>query len=227
MFRTCWISCESSFEVNIIIGGTEARTFLLQTRKGETTSTMEAGATSSDSKIVQDIVRALQAHDDANRSFDFPKFYGIETVDTITPRALIRRIENAAIIGAWCNWRKCAELLTALYSKAGEFMYYYSRKIPEDDWDSLKEGFIMCFEPKEAKEFNFVPLPDLKQGPRESVEAFRARVHRECHRVNLSINAAHISTVKGNWDASVLNMVKAERQDAANMVCSFFERKFF
>ena len=53
---------------------------------------------------------ALNDHDRMRRSTDIPLFYARRDKDTVLPRILIDRIEDAAAIATWDEARKIREL---------------------------------------------------------------------------------------------------------------------
>ncbi len=57
---------------------------------------------------------ALNDHDRMRRSTDIPLFYACRDKDTILPRILIDRIEDAAAIATWDEARKIWELKLCL-----------------------------------------------------------------------------------------------------------------
>ena len=61
---------------------------------------------------------ALNDHDRMRRSTDIPLFYARRDKDTVLPRILIDRIEDAAAIATWDEARKIRELKLCLRERA-------------------------------------------------------------------------------------------------------------
>jgi hypothetical protein len=123
------------------------------------------------------IAQALNDHDCMRRSTDIPLFYARREKDTVLPRILIDRIEDAAAIATWDEARKIRELKLCFRERA--IIWYKSLKDDNIDlavWDDVKKEFLDTFEPKYSAKTVCANFADLKQHPEESMNDYRCRV---------------------------------------------------
>jgi hypothetical protein len=128
-------------------------------------------------KKMANIAQALNDHDRMRRSTDIPLFYARREKDTVLPRILIDRIEDAAAIATWDEARKIRELKLCFRERA--IIWYKSLKDDNIDlavWDDVKKEFLDTFEPKYSAKTVCANFADLKQHPEESMNDYRCRV---------------------------------------------------
>jgi Retrotransposon gag protein len=120
---------------------------------------------------------ALNDHDRMKRSTDIPLFYACRDKDTVLPRILIDRIEDAAEIATWDAARKIRELKWCFRENA--IIWFKSLRdytINLNDWDEVKKEFLETYEPKYSAKTICANFADLKQMPNESMNDFGCRV---------------------------------------------------
>jgi hypothetical protein len=123
------------------------------------------------------LAQALNDHDRMRCSMDIPLFYARREKDTILPRILIDRIEDAAAIATWDEARKIRELKICFRECA--LIWYKSLRDDNIDlavWDDVKKEFLDTFEPKYSAKTVCTNFADLKQHPEESMNDYRCRV---------------------------------------------------
>jgi len=123
------------------------------------------------------LAQALNDHNRMRRSTDIPLFYARREKDTVLPRILIDRIEDAAAIATWDEARKIRELKLCFPERA--IIWYKSLRDDNIDlavWDDVKKEFLDTFEPKYSAKTVCTNFADLKQHPEESMNDYRCRV---------------------------------------------------
>ncbi len=88
------------------------------------------------------LAQALNDHDQVKKSTDILQFFARRERDTVHPRILIERIEDAATIAAWDEARKIRELKMCF--RDCTIIWYKSLKDDNIDlaiWDDLKKEF--------------------------------------------------------------------------------------
>jgi hypothetical protein len=123
------------------------------------------------------IAAALNDHDRMKRSTDIPLFFAHRNKDTVLPRILIDRIEDAAEIATWDAARKIWEL--KLCFRENTIIWWKSLcdyTINLNDWDKVKKEFLETYEPKYSAKTICANFADLKQMPNESMNDFGCRV---------------------------------------------------
>jgi hypothetical protein len=111
------------------------------------------------------------------RSTDIPLFYARHKKDTVLPRILIDRIEDAATIATWDEARKIRELKMCFLDRA--IIWYKSLKDDNIDlavWDNVKKEVLDTFKPKYSTKTVCANFADLKQHPEESMNDYCRRV---------------------------------------------------
>ncbi len=111
---------------------------------------------------------ALNDHDRLKRSTDIPLFFARRDKDTVLPRILIDRIEDAAEIVTWDAARKIRELKLCFRENA--IIWWKSlcdSTIDLNDWDEVKKEFLETYEPKYLAKTICTNFADLKQMPNE------------------------------------------------------------
>jgi hypothetical protein len=94
-------------------------------------------------------------------------------MDTVLPRILIDRIEDAAAIDTWDEARKIRELKLCLWDHA--IIWWKSLRDDTIDltiWDDVKAEFLFTYEPKYTAKTVCANFTDLKQHPDESMNDF-------------------------------------------------------
>ena len=120
---------------------------------------------------------ALNDHDRMKRSTDIPLFFANRAKDTVLPRILIDRIEDAAEIATWDEARKIRELKLCFRERA--LIWWKSLRDDNIDlavWNDVKAEFLVTFEPKYSAKTVCANFADLKQHPDESMNDYRCRV---------------------------------------------------
>ena len=165
------------------------------------------------------ITQALNDHDRMRCSTDIPLFYARRKKDTVLPRILIDRIEDAAAIATWDEARKIREQKLCFRERA--IIWYKSLKDDNIDlaiWDDVKKEFL---EPKYSAKTVCSNFADLKQHPEESMNDYRWRVQ---------VAYDHLIDNKPNTMAAVhlagttVNQAKAE---GINDMALFFKHQLF
>jgi hypothetical protein len=143
------------------------------------------------------LLKALDEHDLIMRITDIPPFFGRKEKDTITPRYLVNRIEDAATIAAWPDdARKITEFRLRL---RGDALVWWE-SMEECSWNNIKDIFLKTFEPKFSAR-------DLVQRPGETVNDYHVRVHQACRTLFESMPEA-LATVR-------VSIVGATHEEAA------------
>jgi len=122
------------------------------------------------------IAQALNDHDRMRRSTDIPLFNASREKDTVLPRILIDRIEDAAI-ATWDEACKIQELKLCFRERA--IIWWKSLRDDNIDlavWEDVKKEFLDTFEPKYSSKTVCANFADLKQHPNESMNDYRCRV---------------------------------------------------
>jgi hypothetical protein len=120
---------------------------------------------------------ALNDHDRMRRSTDIPLFFARRDKDTVLPRILVDRIEDAAAIATWDEARKIRELKLCLRDRA--IIWWKSLRDTTTDlanWDAVKSAFLRAYEPKYTAKTVCANFTDLKQHPDESMNDFLCRI---------------------------------------------------
>jgi hypothetical protein len=123
------------------------------------------------------IAAALNDHDRMKRSTNIPLFFARRDKDTMLPRILIDRIEDAAEIATWDAARKIRELKLCFRENA--IIWWKSLRdytINLNDWDEVKKEFLETYEPKYSAKTIWANFADLKQMPNKSMNDFGCRV---------------------------------------------------
>jgi hypothetical protein len=168
---------------------------------------------------------ALNDPDRMRRSTDIPLFYARRDKDTVLPRILIDRIEDAAEIATWNEARKIRELKLCLRERA--IIWWKSLKDTTIDinvWDDVKKEFLTAYEPKYTAKTVCANFTDLKQHPDESMNDFLCRIQVACDRL-LDNKPAAIATVRTTIAAGATEaQIKAE---GINDMALFFKHQLF
>jgi hypothetical protein len=168
---------------------------------------------------------ALNDHDRMRRSTDIPLFYARRDKDTVLPRILIDRIEDAAAIATWDEARKIRELKLCLRERA--IIWWKSLRDTSIDlavWDDVKKEFLTAYEPKYTAKTVCANFTDLKQHPDESMNDFLCRIQVAYDRL-LDNKPATMPTVRGTIAAGATEAeVKAE---GINDMALFFKHQLF
>jgi len=130
------------------------------------------------------------------RSTDIPLFFANRAKDTVLPRILIDRIEDAAEIAAWDEARKIRELKLCFRERA--LIWWKSLRDDNIDlavWNDVKAEFLVTFEPKYSAKTVCANFADLKQHPDESMNDYRCRVQVAYDRL-IDNRPATIATVR-------------------------------
>jgi len=168
---------------------------------------------------------ALTEHDRMRRSTDIPLFYARRDKDTVLPRILIDRIEDAAAIATWDEARKIRELKLCLRERA--IIWWKSLRdttINTAVWDDVKKEFLTAYEPKYTAKTVCANFTDLKQHPDESMNDFLCRIQVAYDRL-LDNKPATMPTVRNTIAAGATEAdVKAE---GINDMALFFKHQLF
>jgi hypothetical protein len=168
---------------------------------------------------------ALNDHDRMRRSTDIPLFYACRDKDTVLPRILIDRIEDAAAIATWDEARKIRELKLCLQERA--IIWWKSLRDTNIDtavWDDVKAEFLTTYEPKYTAKMVCTNFTDLKQHPDESMNDFLCRIQVAYNRL-LDNKPAAMTTVRNTMAAGTTEaQVKAE---GINDMALFFKHQLF
>jgi len=168
---------------------------------------------------------ALNDHDRMHRSTDIPLFYARRDKDTVLPRILIDRIEDAAAIATWDEARKIRELKLCLRERA--IIWWKSLRdttINLAVWDDVKKEFLTAYEPKYTAKTVCANFTDLKQHPDESMNDFLCRIQVAYDRL-LDNKPATMPTVRATIAAGATEAeVKAE---GINDMALFFKHQLF
>ncbi len=168
---------------------------------------------------------ALNDHDRMRRSTDIPLFYARRDKDTVLPRILIDRIEDAAAIATWDEARKIRELKLCLRERA--IIWWKSLRdttINIAVWDDVKKEFLTAYEPKYTAKTVCANFTDLKQHPDESMNDFLCRIQVAYDRL-LDNKPATMPTVRTTIAAGATEAeVKAE---GINDMALFFKHQLF
>ena len=168
---------------------------------------------------------ALNDHDRMKRSTDIPLFFARREKDTVLPRILIDRIEDAAEIATWDAARKIRELKLCFRENA--IIWWKSLRdytINLNDWDEVKKEFLETYEPKYSAKTICANFADLKQMPNESMNDFGCRVQVAYDRL-VDNKPATMATVRGTIAAGATEaQVKAE---GIKDMALFFKHQLF
>jgi hypothetical protein len=168
---------------------------------------------------------ALNDHDRMRRSPDIPLFYACRDKDTVLPRILIDRIEDAAAIATWDEARKIRELKLCLRERA--IIWWKSLRdttINIAVWDDVKKEFLTAYEPKYTAKTVCTNFTDLKQHPDESMNDFLCQIQVAYDRL-LDNKPATMPTVRTTIAAGATEAeVKAE---GINDMALFFKHQLF
>ena len=168
---------------------------------------------------------ALNDHDRMRRSTDIPLFYARRDKDTVLPRILIDRIEDAAAIATWDEARKIRELKLCLRERA--IIWWKSLRDTTIDiavWDEVKKEFLTAYEPKYTAKTVCANFTDLKQHPDESMNDFLCRIQVAYDRL-LDNKPATMPTVRTFIAAGATEAdIKAE---GINDMALFFKHQLF
>jgi len=168
---------------------------------------------------------ALNDHDRMKRSTDIPLFFARRDKDTVLPRILIDRIEDAAEIATWDAARKIRELKLCFRENA--IIWWKSLRdytIDLNDWDEVKKEFLETYEPKYSAKTICANFADLKQMPNESMNDFGCRVQVAYDRL-VDNKPATMATVRGTIAAGATEaQVKAE---GIKDMALFFKHQLF
>ncbi len=146
-------------------------------------------------------------------------------MDTVLPRILIDRIEDAAEIATWDATRKILELKLCFRENA--IIWWKSLRdytINLDDWDEVKKEFLETYGPKYLAKTICANFADLKQMPNESMNNFGCRVQVAYDRL-VDNKPATMATVRGTIAAGATEaQVKAE---GIKDMALFFKHQLF
>ncbi len=168
------------------------------------------------------LAQALNDHDCMRRSTDIPLFYARRKKDTVLPRILIDRIEDAAAIATWDEARKIRELKLCFRERA--IIWYKSLKDDNIDfavWDDVKKEFLDTFEPKYSAKTVCANFADLRQHPEESMNNYRCRVQVAYDRL-IDNKPATMAAVR--LAGATVDQAKAE---GINDLALFFKHQLF
>ncbi len=167
----------------------------------------------------------LNNHDRMRRSTDIPLFYACRDKDTVLPRILIDRIEDAAAIATWDEARKIRELKLCLRERA--IIWWKSLRDTNIDtavWDNVKAEFLITYEPKYTAKTVCANFTDLRQHPDESMNDFLCRIQVAYDRL-LDNKPAAMAAVRNTMAAGTTEaQVKAE---GINDMALFFKHQLF
>jgi hypothetical protein len=113
------------------------------------------------------LAAALNDHDRMKRSTDILLFYARHKKDSILPRILIDRNEDAAAIATWDEARKIRELKMCFQDRA--IIWWKSLRDDAIDLavcDDIKKEYLDAFEPKYYAKTVCANFADLKQHQR-------------------------------------------------------------
>jgi Retrotransposon gag protein len=168
---------------------------------------------------------ALNDHDRMKRSTDIPLFFARRDKDTVLPKILIDRIEDAAKIATWDAARKIRELKLCFRENA--IIWWKSLRdytINLNDWDEVKKEFLETYEPKYSAKTICANFADLKQMPNESMNDFGCRV-QVAYDCLVDNKPATMATVRGTISAGATEaQVKAE---GIKDMALFFKHQLF
>jgi hypothetical protein len=168
---------------------------------------------------------ALNDHDRMKRSTDIPLFFARRDKDTVLPRILIDRIEDAAKIATWDATRKIRELKLCFQENAiiwWKWLRDYTINL--NDWDEVKKEFLETYEPKYSAKTICANFADLKQMPNESMNDFGCRVQVAYDRL-VDNKPAAMASVRGTIAAGATEaQVKAE---GIKDMALFFKHQLF
>ena len=174
---------------------------------------------------------ALLHHHRIRRSTDLPTFHGIFGRDSITPRDLITRFENAADIAKWQTpEKKCQEFYMILRDDA--LTWWASMKdykIDTKDWDTVKAHFIKKFEPKSTAKTSCANLVELTQRPGESATKFHFRLYKIYERLCESRPATifNVNTVPAVAAAATAAEQQAIKKEGIEDMEMFIKHQLF
>ena len=178
----------------------------------------------------QDEQNAIAANNNMKRLTDIPKLY-VNLKDTLTARAFVDRLEQAAKIGNWNDNRKCAEFCHLMHSKANWFMTMTLKKdkIAENNWAGHKEVFLSFYDVKGTAKLNFFSLHEMKQSPTEKVREFWTKVQLHMDRIKDSVNIQEqIETLeKQDFPAANVADIQKECRQSAGVMQDFYEKMIF
>ena len=178
----------------------------------------------------QDEQNAIAANNNMKRLTDIPKLY-VNLKDTLTARAFVDRLEQAAKIGNWNDNRKCAEFCHLMHSKANGFMTMTLKKakITENDWARNKTVFLKLYSVKGTTKLNFFSLHEMKQGPKEKVRDFWTKVQLHLDRIIDSVDVQEqIETLeKQDFPAANVADIQKECQRSTGVMQDFYEKMIF
>ncbi len=168
------------------------------------------------------LAQALTDHDHVKRSTDIPLFFARCDKDTILPRILIDRIEDATIITNWDEARKIRELKMCFRYRA----MIWCKSLKDDNidfavWDDIKKEFLDTFKPKYSAKTVCANFADLKQHPDESMNDYRCRVQIAYDRL-IDNKPATMAAVR--LAGATVDQAKAE---GFNDMALFFKHQLF
>jgi hypothetical protein len=166
---------------------------------------------------------ALNDHDRMKRSTDIPLFFANRAKDTVLPRILIDRIEDAAEIATWDEARKIRELKLCFRERA--LIWWKSLRDDNIDlavWNDVKAEFLVTFEPKYSAKTVCANFADLKQHPDESMNDYRCRVQVAYDRL-IDNRPDTIATVRAAAGAAPADIKK----EGINDMALFFKHQLF
>ena len=140
------------------------------------------------------------------RQTDIPLFFANRAKDTVLPRILIDRIEDAAEIATWDEARKIRELKLCFRERA--LIWWKSLRDDAIDlavWNDVKAEFLETFEPKYSAKTVCANFADLKQHPDESMNDYRCRVQVAYDRL-IDNRPATIATVRAAAGAAAADI---------------------
>jgi hypothetical protein len=165
----------------------------------------------------------LYDHDRMKRLTDIPLFFANREKDTVLPRILIDRIEDAAEIATWDEARKIRELKLCFRERA--IIWWKSLRDDTIDlavWDNVKAEFLETFEPKYSAKTVCANFADLKQHPDESMNDYRCRV-QVAYDCLIDNRPDAINTVRAAAGAAPADVKK----EGINDMALFFKHQLF
>jgi hypothetical protein len=166
---------------------------------------------------------ALNDHDRMKCSTDIPLFFANWEKDTVLPRILIDRIEDAAEIATWDEAQKIRELKLCFRERA--LIWWKSLRDDAIDlavWNDVKAEFLETFEPKYSAKTVCANFADLKQHPDESRNDYRCRVQVAYDRL-IDNRPAAIANVRAAAGAAPADVKK----EGINDMALFFKHQLF
>jgi Retrotransposon gag protein len=168
------------------------------------------------------LAASFNDHNRLRRSTDIPLFYARREKDSVLPRILIDRIEDAAAIATWDEAQKIRELKLCFLDRA--IIWWKSLQDDNIDlavWEDVKKEFLDTFEPKYSAKTICTNFADLKQHPDESMNDYRCRVQVAYNRL---INNKPTTMATVRLAGATVAQAKAK---GINDIALFFKHQLF